>query len=110
MAWAKYGAEGGLTLKQIQDELLNDRDLCKKGSRKHQVKYPERTANLVGQYKRLLRYNRPRVRVQRALFPKNAAVACSPLCQVLRMSGVKMPPDRVQLTRTRSLGNSVAAL
>ena len=92
MAWAKYGAEGGLTLKQIQDELLNDRDLCKKGSRKHQVKYPERTADLVGQYKRLLRYNRPRVRVQRALFPKNAAVACSPLCQVLRMSGVKMPP------------------
>ena len=93
MAWAKYGAEGGLTLKQIQDEPLNGRDLCKKGSRRHQVKYPERTADLVGQYKRLLRYNRPRVRVQRALFPKNAAVACSPLCQVLRMSGVKMPPD-----------------
>lgn len=30
MAWAKYGAECGLTLEQIQDELLNGRDLSKK--------------------------------------------------------------------------------
>ena len=70
MAGAKYGAEDGVTLKQIQDEPLNGRDLCKKGSRRHQVKYPERTADLVGQYKRLLRHNRPRVRVRRALFQK----------------------------------------
>jgi hypothetical protein len=37
MAWAKYGAECGLTLAQIQDELLNRRDLSKKGSRKRQL-------------------------------------------------------------------------
>jgi len=38
MARAKYGAEcGGLTLEQIQDELLNGRDLSKKGSRKRQL-------------------------------------------------------------------------
>ena len=43
-------------------------------------------------------------------FPKNAAVAFSPLWQVVRMSRVKMPPDRMQSTRMRSLGNSVAAL
>ena len=43
-------------------------------------------------------------------FPKNAGAAFSPLWPVLRMSRVRMPPARVQLTRMRSLGNSVAAL
>ena len=45
MARAKYGAEcGGLTLEQIQDELLNGRDLNNKGSRKRQLEYAGRTA------------------------------------------------------------------
>src|SRR5215831_335040 len=46
-------------------KIVSQCDLCKKGSRNHQVKYPKRTADLVGQYKRLLRHNRPRVRVRR---------------------------------------------
>ena len=44
MAWAKHAAGCGLTLEQIKDELLNGRDLGKKGNRKRQVEYAERTA------------------------------------------------------------------
>jgi hypothetical protein len=44
MAWAKHAAGRGLTLEQIKDELLNSRDLSKKGSRKRQLEYVERTA------------------------------------------------------------------
>jgi len=44
MAWAKHAAGSELTLEQITDELLNGRDLSKKGNRKRQVEYAERTA------------------------------------------------------------------
>ena len=44
MAWAKHAAGRGLTLEQIKNELLNGRDLSKKGSRKRQLEYAERTA------------------------------------------------------------------
>jgi hypothetical protein len=44
MAWAKHAAGCGLTLEQIKDELLNGRDLSKKGNRKRQLEYAERTA------------------------------------------------------------------
>jgi len=44
MAWAKHAAGRGFTLEQIKDELLNGRDLSKKGSRKRQLEYVERTA------------------------------------------------------------------
>jgi hypothetical protein len=44
MAWAKHAAGRGLTLEQIKDELLNGRDLSKKGSRTRQVEYAQRTA------------------------------------------------------------------
>ncbi len=44
MAWAKHAAGCGLTLEQIKAELLNGRDLSKKGSRKRQVEYVTRTA------------------------------------------------------------------
>lgn len=44
MAWSKHAAGCGLTFEQIKDELLNGRDLGKKGSRKRQVDYAERTA------------------------------------------------------------------
>ncbi len=44
MAWAKHAAGCGLTLEQIKDELLNGRDLAKKGNRKRQLEYAERTA------------------------------------------------------------------
>jgi len=44
MAWAKHAAGRGLTLEQIKAELLDGRDLGKKGSRKRQVEYAERTA------------------------------------------------------------------
>ena len=44
MAWAKHAAGCGLTPEQIRDELLNGRDLSKKGSRKRQIEYAERTA------------------------------------------------------------------
>ena len=43
-------------------------------------------------------------------FPKNAGAAFSPLWPVLRMSRVRMPPARVQLTRMRSWGQLGAAL
>src|SRR5713101_1879836 len=44
MAWAKHAAGCGLTLDQIKDELLNGRDLGKKGNRKRQLEYADRTA------------------------------------------------------------------
>jgi hypothetical protein len=44
MAWAKHAAGCGLTLEQIKTELLDGRDLGKKGNRKRQVEYAERTA------------------------------------------------------------------
>ena len=44
MAWAKHAAGCGLTLEQIKAELLNSRDLSKKGDHKRQVEYAERTA------------------------------------------------------------------
>ena len=44
MAWARHAAGRGLTLEQIKDELLNGRDLSKKGSHKRQLEYVERTA------------------------------------------------------------------
>ena len=44
MAWSKHAAGCGLTLEQIKEELLNGRDLGKKGSRKRQLEYAERTA------------------------------------------------------------------
>jgi hypothetical protein len=44
MAWAKHAAGCGLTLEQIKDDLLNGRDLSKKGNRKRQVEYATRTA------------------------------------------------------------------
>ncbi len=44
MAWAKHAAGCGMTLEQIKDELLDGRDLSKKGSRKRQLEYAERTA------------------------------------------------------------------
>ena len=44
MAWAKHAAGCGLTLEQIKAELLNGRDLSKKGDHKRQVGYVTRTA------------------------------------------------------------------
>src|SRR5229473_2394880 len=44
MAWAKHAAGCGLTLEQIKTELLDGRDLGKKGNRKRQMEYAERTA------------------------------------------------------------------
>jgi hypothetical protein len=44
MAWAKHAAGSGLTLDQIKEALLDGRDLRKKGSRKRQLEYAERTA------------------------------------------------------------------
>ena len=44
MAWAKHAAGCSLTLEQIKTELLDGRDLGKKGSRKRQLEYSERTA------------------------------------------------------------------
>jgi RepB DNA-primase from phage plasmid len=44
MAWAKHAAGRGFTLEQIKDEILNGRDLRKKGNRKRQLEYAERTA------------------------------------------------------------------
>jgi len=44
MAWAKYAAGSGLTLEQIKADLLNGRDLSKKGDHKRQVEYVTRTA------------------------------------------------------------------
>ena len=44
LAWAKHAAGYGLTLEQITNELLNGRDLSKKGSHKRQLEYVTRTA------------------------------------------------------------------
>src|SRR6202158_3795481 len=44
MAWAKHAAGCGLTLEQIKAELLNGRELRKKGDHKRQVEYVTRTA------------------------------------------------------------------
>ena len=44
MAWAKHAAGCGLTLEQIKAELLNGRDLSKKGNHKRQAEYVARTA------------------------------------------------------------------
>lgn len=44
MAWARHAAARGLTLDQITAELLNGRDLSKKGNRKRQLEYASRTA------------------------------------------------------------------
>jgi len=44
MAWAKNVVARGLTLEKINDELLNGRDLSKKGNRERQVEYVTRTA------------------------------------------------------------------
>jgi hypothetical protein len=44
MAWAKHADGCGLTLEQIKDELLNGRDLSKKGKGKRQLEYAEHTA------------------------------------------------------------------
>jgi hypothetical protein len=43
MAWAKHAAASGMTLEEIRDELLNGRDLSKKGNRKRQIEYATRT-------------------------------------------------------------------
>jgi hypothetical protein len=44
MAWAKHAAARGLTVEQIKAELLQGRDLSKKGNRKRQLEYAARTA------------------------------------------------------------------
>jgi len=44
MAWARHAAGRGCTMEEIKDELLDGRDLSKKGSRKRQLEYAERTA------------------------------------------------------------------
>jgi hypothetical protein len=44
MAWAKYAAGRAFTIEQIKDELLNSRDLSKKGNYKRQREYAERPA------------------------------------------------------------------
>jgi hypothetical protein len=44
MAWAKHAAGCGLMLEQIMHELLNGRDLSKKGNQKRRIEYVERTA------------------------------------------------------------------
>lgn len=69
----------------------------------------QRRRDLVGQYNRLLRHNRPKARLWKAPFPKNAAVAFSPLWQVLRMSRVRMPRGPSAVDANECLGNSVAA-
>ena len=44
LAWAKHAAGNGLTFEQIKDQLLNGRDLGKKGRCKRQLEYVTRTA------------------------------------------------------------------
>jgi hypothetical protein len=44
MAWSKHAAACGLTSEQIRNELFNCRNLSKKGNRKRQLEYAERTA------------------------------------------------------------------
>jgi hypothetical protein len=45
MAWALHAASRGLSEQQIRDQILNARDLSKKGRIQRQVSYAERTAN-----------------------------------------------------------------
>jgi hypothetical protein len=45
MAWALHAAIRGLSRRQIRDEILNARELSKKGRIQRQVSYAERTAN-----------------------------------------------------------------
>ncbi len=45
MAWALQAASRGFSEQQIRDEILNVRDLSKKGRIHRQVRYAERTAN-----------------------------------------------------------------
>jgi hypothetical protein len=45
MAWALHAASRGLSEQQIRDEILNARDLSKKGRIQRQVGYAERTAS-----------------------------------------------------------------
>lgn len=44
MAWADYAASRGLSAANIQREIINARDLSKKGGSRRQVAYAERTA------------------------------------------------------------------
>ena len=44
MAWAVYAASCGMTAAEIERAILNARDLSKKGTRKRQIAYAERTA------------------------------------------------------------------
>jgi hypothetical protein len=44
MAWALHAASRGLSRRQIRDEILNARDLSKKGRIQRQANYAERTA------------------------------------------------------------------
>jgi hypothetical protein len=44
MAWARYAASMGLSASEIRTEILQSRDLAKKGSAKRQHEYAERTA------------------------------------------------------------------
>ena len=43
MPWAKHAVRCGRTMEQIKDELL-DGEISKKGTRKRQLEYAERTA------------------------------------------------------------------
>jgi hypothetical protein len=44
MAWARHAASMGLSASEIRTEILQSRDLAKKGSAKRQHEYAERTA------------------------------------------------------------------
>jgi RepB DNA-primase N-terminal domain len=44
MAWADYAASNGLSAAEIEREILDARDLSKKGQRQRQIAYAERTA------------------------------------------------------------------
>jgi hypothetical protein len=44
LAWAIHAASSGLALEEIKNELLNGRDLSKKGNLKRRVEYASRTA------------------------------------------------------------------
>jgi hypothetical protein len=44
MAWALHAAARGLSREQIEHEILNGRDLSKKGSAPRRLAYAERTA------------------------------------------------------------------
>ena len=45
MAWALQAAARGLSQEQIEDEILNGRDLSKKGSSQRRLAYVTRTAS-----------------------------------------------------------------